>query len=197
MDMQQSITQCVMNITKTYFREGSIIGVASAGFKTITNNDLGVNTNNIIVKNMMHAMHWTMLIQKPKSSRHITLVSITSNTSVSINNANRIYYSVWYHRKSAQLHFVHKDEEGMWFHIGYAAKIRFVESTRIFSCLHRLLGTRLVRVCHIHFIAILDRICYQHYCEHRSEWNHFLHKGIGWYFITFAIISFRRLSWWN
>lgn len=73
--MQLSIVQCVKSIAKTYFDRGSIIGVVKAGLKEATNKKLAINTNNLIVEELMNELHWNLLIKEAKSFNDKELVS--------------------------------------------------------------------------------------------------------------------------
>lgn len=65
--MQQSIAQCVVNVAKSAFDKGSIIGTAKAGLKIPTNSRLPVNTKNIVLELLMKDLNWTLIQFEAKS----------------------------------------------------------------------------------------------------------------------------------
>lgn len=61
--MQNSIFKCISSITRTNFREGSILGLAFANFQNVTSNRLFINTNNIIMAGLMKESRWSIAIK--------------------------------------------------------------------------------------------------------------------------------------
>lgn len=74
-EMQQSIAECVLSIAKTYFFEGSIVGIVSDGIKKMTNKKFAVNTNNLIIGKILKEMRWNVLFKRAKTYREHEPVS--------------------------------------------------------------------------------------------------------------------------
>lgn len=66
-NMQYSVSKCVLEIAKTYFEEGSIIGISTAGLKLYTNKKLPINTNNVITEELMQEIRWNLIIKQAKA----------------------------------------------------------------------------------------------------------------------------------
>lgn len=75
-NMQNAISKCVVQIADTYFERGSIIGIVTAGLKASTNKKLAINTNNLIIAELMHEMQWNLLFKQAKSYKIVESVNM-------------------------------------------------------------------------------------------------------------------------
>lgn len=67
--MQSSLCNCIKLIAKTHFQNGTNVLIASANFQNITNKKLVINTNNLIMEEMMKETRWSITI---KNGRRFT-----------------------------------------------------------------------------------------------------------------------------
>lgn len=102
--MQQSTSNCILNIASKYFAFGSNVGIVYSTSRNTTNHVLSKNSYNVITSTVMSEMRWTIFMKNGKTYddgrskvRSITLI---------ISQIIHIHQiAVRSHRENPQLHY--------------------------------------------------------------------------------------------
>lgn len=63
LDMQQSVSKCILSIANEYFSFGSNVGIISSNFHNKTNRIMTRNTYNVITATVMTEMRWAIVVK--------------------------------------------------------------------------------------------------------------------------------------
>lgn len=76
MELQKSVTNCVVRIAKTYFPNLSNIGMITTNYHNVTNYNLILNSDNVLVAALMKELQWNIVMKAAAKSVEIDLMAM-------------------------------------------------------------------------------------------------------------------------